>query len=53
MTFGIFLTGSVKAIAESPVASTFENMFQLKHLGFWWDFPKSELGWTKDARKWA
>ena len=28
-------------------------MFNLKKLGLWWTYPKSETGWTKDMKKWA
>ena len=28
-------------------------MFKLRHLGLWWAFPKSEITWTKDNKKWT
>ena len=49
-----FFTGSVRAMAESTdFLNSFIKMFQLKHLGLWWAYPKSESGWTKDMKKWA
>ena len=48
------LTGSVKAMAESPdLKKSFQKFFKLKALGMWWAFPKSELSWTKDVKKWS
>ena len=47
-------TGSVKAMAESPdFTKSFQKFFKLKNLGLWWAYPKSELSWTKDTKKWA
>ena len=47
-------TGSVKAMCESPdFLHSFKKFFELKSIGFWWAFPKSEVSWTKDSRKWS
>ena len=53
MQMGWF-TGSVKSMAKSPdFLQSFETFFKLKHLGLWWAFPKSEIAWSKDSRKWS
>ena len=47
-------TGSVKEMAESPdFYLSLKKTFGLKSLGLWWAFPKSEVTWTKDTKKWA
>ena len=47
-------TGSVRAMAESPdFADSFKSYFKLKHIGLWWAYPKSELAWTRDTKKWT
>ena len=49
-----FFTGSVKAMAESSdFSNSFKKFFKLSNLGLWWAYPKSDLGWTKDNKKWA
>ena len=49
-----FFTGSVKAMAESPdFLDSFKTFFKLSKLGLWWAYPKSDLAWTKDNKKWA
>ena len=48
------LTGSVKAMAESKdFRDSFKKLFKLKHLGLWWAYPKSELAWTKNQKKFS
>ena len=47
-------TGSVKEMTVSPdFYNSLKKQFRLKNLGLWWAFPKSELTWTKDIKKWT
>ena len=48
------ITGSVKAMVESKdFRDSFKKLFKLRHLGLWWAYPKSELAWTKNQKKFS
>ena len=41
-------------MAESKdFRDSFKKLFKLKHLGLWWAYPKSELAWTKNQKKFS
>ena len=47
-------TGSVRSMTTSrDFYNSLKKMFRLKHLGLWWAFPKSEVAWNKDNKKWT
>ena len=38
---------------SSDFSDSFKKFFNLKNLGLWWAYPKSDLSWTKDNKEWA